>query len=58
MIWGQTREQRYKGWYKCFAWFPVRLNNDNRWAWLQYVEHKISADWYKLDEYRLLGEAT
>lgn len=56
---GWYMQQREKGWYKWFAWYPVEIENDEE-VWLEWIERRITglADSSKTStatyEYRIL----
>jgi hypothetical protein len=35
-------ELREKGWHKHFAWIPVKVGYNGEWAWLQFVERRLT----------------
>ncbi len=41
MIWGKTKTERIDSWqrHSWFAWYPVRLSNE-QWAWWHWVERR------------------
>ena len=38
-----------KNWQKWFAWYPVRLHSQGRWAWLKTVYRTPKLSWYGQD---------
>lgn len=37
MRWLFSESTRFEKWHKWFAWFPVPLDDDNTWAWFEFV---------------------
>lgn len=29
------------GWQRWFAWYPVKLQEENTWVWLEYVDRQM-----------------
>lgn len=46
MKWKISPQFNYKEWHRWFAWYPVKLKNNQR-VWLEYVERKL--DGYTID---------
>ena len=42
---GLREEDRLRGWHTKFAWFPVRIG-DNDCRWLEFVERKCPSAYY------------
>ena len=53
VIFGMTEEQRAKSWI-WFAWYPVKLEKDGRWVWLEKViKERWNGTWQCI--YHLIG---